>query len=258
MLTTRELLILKEKYSGHKLIYVRFSNNEYVFRNLSLKEYRYIKMLYTDKYELEDTVCNVACVYPENMSFEYCGFAGVVEKCSSLVIEHSGVENPFYLMNKYNELKDLDSLEGQCMDLIKAFIGDYSYEEMEEWPYDRLVVMTIKAIRVAKFKGFDWSLTFPEMPSEESIEETASLDNDKFTDSLIKDGIDPMMFFSDNLDEMFEQERESAFPDMPTITGNRWNNEEVLNAIRRQTYNAQIGRQAWNAQEERDTPIRTV
>lgn len=39
MLNDQKLQYFKEEYSGHKLIYVRFSNNDFLFRTLSLKEY---------------------------------------------------------------------------------------------------------------------------------------------------------------------------------------------------------------------------
>jgi hypothetical protein len=258
MLSISELLLLKERYSGHKLFYVRFSNVEYVFRDISLKEYRYISTLYYDKYEKEDAICNIACVYPEDHEeFAYNGHAGFVSKAASIIMEQSGVENPLYAMDIYSKLVNINSLEGQCMDLIKAFIGDYSYEEMEDWPYDRLIMMTIKAERIAKLKGFDWHLEDTRDQYKDQYD-TANLDNDEFTSSLIEQGIDPMMFFKDGLDKMFKYEQDTAVPDNPVISANKWYDEEMLNAIRRQTYNAKLARQTGQAEKETDKGIRSV
>ena len=45
MITEDTIMYLKEKYNGHKIIYVRFSNEEFIFRTLSKKEYKYIKSI---------------------------------------------------------------------------------------------------------------------------------------------------------------------------------------------------------------------
>lgn len=37
MITEDTIMYLKEKYNGHKIIYVRFSNEEFIFRTLSKK-----------------------------------------------------------------------------------------------------------------------------------------------------------------------------------------------------------------------------
>ena len=42
MITEDTMMYLKEKYNGHKIIYVRFSNEEFIFRTLSKKEYKVI------------------------------------------------------------------------------------------------------------------------------------------------------------------------------------------------------------------------
>ncbi len=36
MITQDTIMYLKEKYNGHKIIYVRFSNEEFLFRTLSI------------------------------------------------------------------------------------------------------------------------------------------------------------------------------------------------------------------------------
>ena len=56
MITEDTIMYLKEKYNGHKIIYVRFSNEEFIFRTLSKKEYKYIKlnMIYMIIYVTQD------------------------------------------------------------------------------------------------------------------------------------------------------------------------------------------------------------
>ena len=55
----------KDLYSGHKIIYVRFLDTDFVFRTLTRKEYKYIFQSSGSKHELEDKICNTACLYPD-------------------------------------------------------------------------------------------------------------------------------------------------------------------------------------------------
>jgi hypothetical protein len=113
------------------------------------------------------------------------------------------------------------------MDMIKAFIPEYTYEEMEEWSWERLMKTTARAESVAKLKGFDYSLTDK---TDEIIQEmdNVSSDNKEFIKELNNKGIDPMTYFSNEL--IFKKE----ILDFPLIGGSHWDNEVILNAIRKQ------------------------
>ena len=82
MITEDTIMYLKEKYNGHKIIYVRFSNEEFIFRTLSKKEYKYIKSISETEYDLHDNICNAGCLYPEDFDFNYSYF--VYFMCLSL------------------------------------------------------------------------------------------------------------------------------------------------------------------------------
>ena len=115
------------------------------------------------------------------------------------------------------------------MDLIKAFIPEYTYEEMEEWTWEKLMKMTVRAENVASLKGFDWSL---KDESEQFDEQMSRIDpnNKEFIKELEQNGVDPMLYFEDELKHTFKNE----VVDFPLIGGTHWNDEEVLNVIRKQ------------------------
>ena len=132
-------------------------------------------------------------------------------------------------MNEYKQIKEYNNLEIQCMDLIKAFIPEYTYEEMEEWTWEKLMYMTVRAEKVAALKGFDWHI---QDQSEEYINEMnkISSDNKDFIEELQKNGIDPMYYFAEELQLTFKHK----ILDFPLIGGTHWNDEVILNVIREQ------------------------
>jgi hypothetical protein len=242
MLDSQQLFLLKEKNRGHKLIYIRFNNQDYVFRDMTPKEYKYITSIYSQDLQIEDAICDLTCVYPDDIDeFAYCGYAGLVSNAANAVIKYSGVNNPLYAMEIYKAMSEIDSLEAQCMDMIKAFVKDYSYEEMEEWTYDKLMYMTIKAERIARLQGFTWHVQDTTDKFNDEFDKI-NIDNDEFNFDLLRSGHDPIMFYRESLEQFQKEERTMAVPEQPVISGNEWKNEELLNAIRAQIRTSQASR----------------
>jgi hypothetical protein len=219
----------KDLYSGHKIIYVRFLGEDFVFRTLTRKEYKYLLQSIEGKFDLQDAVCNTSCIHPESYDFNTCGFAGLVEFAANNIIKQSGLENIQDVLAEYKQYKEYSNLEMQCMDLIKAFLPEYSYEEMEEWTWGKLMYMTARAEKIAELKGFDWHI---EDQSDAYFEEInkITMDNKEFIEELKKNGIDPMYYFEDELRESFKRD----ILDFPLIGGIHWNDEVVLDVIRKQ------------------------
>lgn len=219
----------KDLYSGHKIIYVRFLDTDFIFRTLTRKEYRYILQSGADEYETEDKICSTACIYPEDYEFETCGFAGLNEYAANIIQELSGFNDIQTVLEEYRKAKESSNLEIQCMDLIKAFIPEYTYEEMEEWTWEKLMFMTARAEKIAELKGFDWHI---QDQTEEYMEEMNKInsDNEEFIKELQNNGVDPMFYFSEELKSTFTHE----IIEFPMISGANWNDEVILDAIRRQ------------------------
>lgn len=227
MITPTDLNYYKEVNNGHKIIYVRFSDSEFVFKTLTRKEYKFIKQMATSQYDFEDMICNASCVYPEDYDFEISPYAGISPSVAPIIEELSGFTDINTIVNYYHEAKNTTNLEQQCMDMIKAFIPEYTYEEMEEWTWERLMTTTARAEKVAKLKGFDYELNDRTQEMTEDFNKMNS-DSKEFVDELNKQGIDPMFYFKDELN--FKHE----VVDFPLIGGSHWNNEVILNAIRQQ------------------------
>lgn len=219
----------KDLYSGHKILYVRFLDNDFIFRSLTRKEYKYLLQSGLSQMDMEDSICNTACLYPEDYDFTVCGFAGLNEYVANIIKDISDFSDIRSILNEYHKYKEMDNLETQCMDLIKAFIPEYTYEEMEEWTWEKLMQVTVRAEKVAALKGFDWSL---KDESEQYIEEMQNInsENKEFLKELETNGIDPMFYFEDEIKHTFKKE----VLDFPLIGGSHWNDEVVLSVIREQ------------------------
>lgn len=219
----------KDLYFGHKIIYVRFSSTDFVFRSLTRKEYKYIMAQNSERMDIEDAICNTACIYPEDYAFETCGFAGLVPYVATIIEDVSGFNDIQVVLNEYHVYREQNNLELQCMDMIKAFIPEYTYEEMQTWTWEKLMYMTARAEKVASIRGFEWHI---EDNSESYIEamKDIRMDNPEFIKKLQERGIDPMFYFADELRNIGRHE----VLDFPLIGGVHWNNEEVLNVIREQ------------------------
>ena len=219
----------KDLYSGYKIIYVRFSNTDWVFRTLTRKEYKYILATNDGRMAVEDALCNTACVFPEEYDFSICGFGGLVEKVANIIEDSSGFLDVKKIINEYHELRNFNSLELQCMDIIKAFIPEYTYDEMETWTWQKLMYMTVRAEKVAHLRGFEWKI---EDTSEEYVEQMSTMnsDNPEFIKELQQRGIDPMFYFADELQGIGKHE----ILDFPLIGGVHWNDEGILDVIRKQ------------------------
>ena len=219
----------KDLYSGHKILYVRFLDNDFIFRSLTRKEYKYLLQSGLSQMDMEDSICNTACLYPEDYDFTVCGFAGLNEYVANIIKDISDFSDIRSIINEYHKYKEMDNLETQCMDLIKAFIPEYTYEEMEEWTWEKLMQVTVRAEKVAALKGFDWSL---KDESEQYMEELnkISSDNKEFIKELEQNGIDPMFYFEDEIKHTFKKE----VLDFPLIGGSHWNDEVILSVIREQ------------------------
>lgn len=219
----------KDLYSGHKILYVRFLDNDFIFRSLTRKEYKYLLQSGLSQMDMEDSICNTACLYPEDYDFTVCGFAGLNEYVANIIKDISNFNDIRSILNEYYKYKEMDNLEIQCMDLIKAFIPEYTYEEMEEWTWEKLMQVTVRAEKVAALKGFDWSLKDESEGYMQEMEKINS-DNKEFIKELESNGIDPMLYFQDEIKHTFKKE----IVDFPLIGGTHWNDEVILGVIREQ------------------------
>lgn len=121
------------------------------------------------------------------------------------------------------------------MDMIKAFIPEYTYEEMKDWTWQQLMETTARAERIAKLKGFDYHLNDKTKDMEEEYNQMNS-NNPEFIKNLYQHGIDPMFHFKSEL------KLENDIIDFPLIIGTSYDNEVILDAVRQQIAKKKISK----------------
>lgn len=228
-LNDQELQYYKEEYNGHKIIYVRFSNTEFLFRTISVKEYELILRTYNDTFQQENAICNISCIYPDTYDFETCEYGVLPSVISGYIKKLSSVDEIDDIFSEYDNAKQNYNLYQQCMDLIKAFIKDYTYEEMEEWTWEKLMQMTVRAENIAKFQGYDYHIERYEESNKQR-----SIHNNKDCDELINNKTNPLIYFKDEIQK--EINVNNNIVETPFIIGLNWNNKEILNGFRNQKF----------------------
>lgn len=222
MLSDIELQYLKEDNSGHKLLYVRFSGDEFVFRSITIKEYEMLMHLYPKKENFETAICNLSVIEPEEYEFQTCPYGYFPTYISEFILKISDMSGQEDLEELYYSNKINYNFFQNCLDLIKAFIPEYTYEEMEDWTWQKVMQMVVRAERIALLKGFDYHINF------ESIKQIEKPSDDE----LIKQRINPILYHYDEIEE--ELKRNKIMAKDPFIIGIAWNNQEVLNGFREQ------------------------
>ena len=85
----------------------------------------------------------------------------------------------------------------------------------------------------------DIGYNFPDNAEEYKQEyDNINSDNQEFIEELNKRGVDPMFYFAEEIKQTFKRD----ILDFRLIGGNRWNDEVVLDVIRKQIRNSNTGR----------------
>lgn len=230
MLSIQEINLYKEQYKEYKLIHFAFQDSEFIFRSLTIEEFKLIYSYPENRKEIEDKICSLSCVYPEDYDFSQ-GYAGIPEIIASKIEKISDIQDFKDPILYYKKEMENVSFQDTCMDFVKAFIPEYTYEEMSTWTWAKLMKFVARAERIAKLKGFDYSLQDNTETYNQEIDKM-SLDNQSYIDGLYKSGIDPMFYFKDEIEE--EIRSKNKIIDYPIISDGKWYDDEVINAIRRQ------------------------
>ena len=223
-----DLLILKEDHPGHRVLYVNILGREFVFRSLGKKEYQNILRVIGDEHDLEDMVCQVALIYPDDFDFKDCPLGGLAKTIAPIITELSGYTNLEVLQETYHEYKNqMQHFENRVYAIVKMAFPEFTFEEMEEWTWDQTFKVAVRAEYILNQTHFRDN---PLELVERKIPQTSQPgpDRDALEKELIENGVDPMIYFQKELD------MKSPYVDFPLIGGAHWQNEDIVNEIRRQ------------------------
>jgi len=225
-----DILSIKEKYNGEKLIYIKFNNREYLFRLISSYEYKECKIFAEDSFTFNDAICQLAIVYPENIDFANLGIAGFSDFTASVIIDKSMIFEDIKLTEILEENRKSNmTFIKECKLIIKAAFSELSLKEINDMSYVKMMEMTADAEKILSLRGCrnsDGSLIKVEYEiDDEKIKEAEKELTDK---ELWAKGIDPMLY---NIDKL---QLKKPLIDEPFIIGPKWNDEELNRNVGRQ------------------------
>lgn len=224
----QQLQYYKEMYNGHKILYVRFSNQYFVFKTLSVKEYELILKLYEDEFKQETAICNMAVIYPEEYDFSECEFGILPSIVAGHIKTLSNFDSIDSIFNEYYTIQNSTNLFQQCMDLIKAFVKDYTYEEMEDWTWSKLMEITVRAENVARLQGYDYHIAKADQVEMQEL----TIHDQEHVQTVIDNKTNPLIYFGKEIQK--EVNLNNNIIENPFIIGTEWNNKELLDGFKKQ------------------------
>lgn len=229
-LTLYDLLLLKEGQHGDNLICIKFNKHNFVFRHISADEYTQCKLLTLDEYSFNDAICQIALIYPEDLSFAEIKLGGVADYAAKQIIDKSLIFEDEKLLEllEENRQKNKTFLK-ECKLLIKAAFPEYSLEEINNWAYTKLMEMTAAGERILQLRGLITPDGEPyQIQYELDEEKIAEKDKEPTDKELIEQHIDPMLYKSNKI------QLKKPLVDEPIILGPDWRNEELSNKVGKQ------------------------
>lgn len=225
MLDLYNIMLEKEKHGEDKLIYIQFNKHDYIFRLLAPKEYAQCKLLTSNKYELNDAICQLTLIYPSKINFIEYPIGCLSDNIAQVIVDKSLIfKDAKVLKHLEDSRQHINKFVTQCALFVKAaFISEFSLDEIESWSYEKLVEMAAKAERILELRGSEQKLEY-EIDESKSTAKQQKIDPKK----LLKNGIDPMFYYSNEII------LKKPLIDYPIILGPDWHNKELSDSVGRQ------------------------
>lgn len=214
MLDYTSLSLIKENNNCNKIIYVCINEYEFVFRLLGYKEFEDLKHICFNEKTLQDAVCNLTVLYPENFTFnEYC-IAGITDICSKAIIQNSKVNDINAIMDTiYYYREQMNRNDNVCINMIKSAFPEYRIEEILDWNWDKIIEYSVRAEQILNMRLNGCKLVDNRTLKDEDTDDN-KMTKDEFNNELIKQGISPTLYYNNDTAK--------SLVEKPFITGIKW------------------------------------
>lgn len=190
--------------------------------------------MHQGEHDLQETICEIALVYPEKYDFREKGKAGIAKELSEQILVFSGfsVDKSLEMLNEYRY--QMQSFEKQAESIIH-FLFRIPKEVMLDWTQSEFLEYVAKSEWVMNYVlGREMKFITPgeeetENGNENEVEETPSLD--VIAEEIRKEGYDPMIV----LQQEWKKPRDQGYVPYPMILGaSPFKDEEVIERVREQ------------------------
>lgn len=224
MLTNIQLNLIKETVN-RKIIYINILGLDFVFRTLGYKEFEDLKSICINEKMLQDGVCNLTVIYPEQFKFSEDIEAGISKICSENIIKVSKVNDINAIMDSIEYYRNEQQKQiNVCVNLIKSVFTEYKVEEILDWDWDRIIEYSMRAEQIIHFR---LSPNIKLIDNREQIQENnKETTKEDFNKELLEHGISPTLYYCKDI--------ANNVVNNPIIVGNNWDNEDVIQYARKE------------------------
>ncbi|MGX9755911.1 hypothetical protein ACWYRQ_06525 [Clostridioides difficile] len=161
MLLIKDIINIKEKTGYKKLIHIKFSTHEYIFKLINLNIYLKASIISDTYEEFNDFICQSALIYPEKFIFSKSPIAGLADEISKRIIYESHILDESSIIECFEESRSkLNTFLEQSKLFVKAAFPEISLKEIRDWDYEKLMEMTAKSEYILKLRGVDVNLEY--------------------------------------------------------------------------------------------------
>ncbi|MCC0657314.1 MULTISPECIES: hypothetical protein [unclassified Clostridioides] len=221
MLLIKDIINIKEKTGYKKLIHIKFSTHEYIFKLINLNIYIKAGIISDTYEEFNDFICQSALIYPDKFVFSKSPIAGLADEISKRIVYESHILDESSIIDCFEESRSkLNSFLEQSKLFVKAAFPEISLKEIRDWDYEKLMEMTAKSEYILKLRGVDVNLEYDkDYPNNKSNKEYMNNQND--INNLNKE----------NLENNYIKSKNYRL-DSNKFSNTRWDNPEKLKVLR--------------------------
>lgn len=214
---------IKEETGFIPLIDIEFESAEYIFRQLTPKEYSQICRVVSTKEEMSDAICQVTLIYPADFNFSTSTYPGHSDYIAEEIINFSLINKDLEITDLFDEYRKREDFIYKCQLLVKAAFQEYTLDEIESWTWHKLVDMTARGEEILKLRGCNFSIEY----DKELLKNPPEQEEMHYVQAA-RSGLDPMKMYSNKI------EFTKPFLEYPVIAGrSAWNDEVMFGNVQK-------------------------
>lgn len=138
MVTRDDLQNFKNQYWN--IYYIDIEGYEFLFRELSRREYKQALRNYEDVQEQEDYICRLCILEPLDFDYDECP-AGIPESLAGFILKESGFGEDTGKIKTYMEhyKAEMTTFDNQISCIVHEAFPMFTLEEIEEWPMEKVI-----------------------------------------------------------------------------------------------------------------------
>ncbi|MCX7610382.1 MAG: hypothetical protein N2043_02190 [Ignavibacterium sp.] len=251
-----DIKTLEEWRLQYKKVYqIRIHEEIFFYRPLTLGEIELINRYFKKEHEIEEVICKLCVIYPENIDFSQYHKAGVPTRICKAILESSQILSSSQPLERLNEYREkMNQLQYQAEATIMTAFPQIRLEEIRRWDVETVMEWLARAEwALQNIHKLDVGFVSPSDEIEEDLEyvdENIELDELDEENEFVKqedekeenplhllakqlrlEGKDPMI----ELAPIILKKPYKNFVPIPFIAGvQAWKRNEVLDRVREQ------------------------